>query len=149
MFNSFNPWGILFKHCQRQKNLLFNIWVAWDGFMWVVDALTVSWIFSVLGSHRRRRKTLASYWTASNIKYGLCFPNRRKWLHSYLDVFQFYSFLINVLWLLAPSITGPYGNLVQDDVSFNKINYLTIVISIFVSQGILPGSIVTSGHLNL
>lgn len=106
----------------------------------------VSWIFSVFDSHGRQ--TRASYWTASKKWSKDYFPNRRKWLHSYLDVFQLYSFLIHVPWLLAPPTAGSNGNLIQDGVSFSKIHYLTIVISIFVSQGILIDSTVTSGHLN-
>lgn len=68
----------------------------------------------------------------SFVEEGLHFPIHRKRWHSYLDGFQFYSFLIHVPWMLASSTAGPYGNLVQDGVSFNKMNSSTMVISILI-----------------
>lgn len=87
MFNGFNPWGLLFKHCQRQKNLLFNMWVAWDGFMGVVDALTVSWVFPVLGS--RRRQTLASYRAAVSMDCVFLIAE-----NGYIHIWMFFNFIL-------------------------------------------------------
>lgn len=70
-----------------------------------------------------------SYCAASKVKWGLSFPNSQKMVTFGSGEREIYvcNFLINVLWMSAPSIAGPNGNLVQDGVSFNKMNYLTIV----------------------
>lgn len=44
---------------------------------------------------------------------------------------------LNVPWISALSTAGLYENLVQDGVSFNTVNYLTTVISIYTPQVIL------------